>query len=143
MLTSAPARIASFQQLAENHLNTTQAPNSGLREKLSRRRIKKQKKGKIIYMGSDLSIVAPNQEIYKSFGNFLIKQVANTLKRELPKLNQFQTLSPLPGLMKWRENHAPMTFERCIEKNCSDDELLKQLYLSYRRRSSQAWDLSS
>ena len=61
-----------------------------------------------------------------SFGNFLIKQVANTLKRELPKLNQFQTLSPLPGLMKWMENYAPVTFERCSENNCSDDELMKQ-----------------
>ena len=61
-----------------------------------------------------------------SFGNFLIKQVANTLKRELPKLNQFQTLSPLPGLMKWMENFAPVTFERCSENNCSDDELMKQ-----------------
>ena len=71
-----------------------------------------------------------------SFGNFLIKQVANTLKRELPKLSQFQTLSPLPGLMKWMENHAPMTFERCIEKNCSDDELLKQVirYLTESKR---------
>ena len=61
-----------------------------------------------------------------SFGNFLIKQVANRLKRELPKLNQFQTLSPLPGLMKWMENYAPVTFERCSENNCSDDELMKQ-----------------
>ena len=33
--------------------------------------MKKQKKGKILYMGSDLSVVAPNQKIYKSFGNFL------------------------------------------------------------------------
>lgn len=34
-------------------------------------KIKQQRKGKIIYMGSDLSKVAPNQKIYKSFGNFL------------------------------------------------------------------------
>jgi malonyl-CoA decarboxylase len=36
-----------------------------------------------------------------SFGNFLIKQVVMELQRELPKLDQFVTLSPVPGLMKW------------------------------------------
>ena len=61
-----------------------------------------------------------------SFGNFLIKKVAKTLKRELPDLNQFLTLSPIPGLMKWMEEFAPITFERCTDKNCSDDELMKK-----------------
>ena len=61
-----------------------------------------------------------------SFGNFLIKKVAKNLKRELPALNHFQTLSPLPSLMKWMEEYAPITFERCSDKNCSDDELMKQ-----------------
>ena len=46
-----------------------------------------------------------------SFGNFLIKKVAKNLKRELPELNQFLTLSPLPGFMKWMEEYAPITFE--------------------------------
>jgi malonyl-CoA decarboxylase len=36
-----------------------------------------------------------------SFGNFLIKQVAEDLKRELPSLNTFVTLSPVPGLCRW------------------------------------------
>lgn len=36
-----------------------------------------------------------------SFGHFLIKQVAADLKRELPNLNCFVTLSPVPGLMGW------------------------------------------
>ena len=35
------------------------------------------------------------------FGNFLIKQVAEDLKRELPTLNTFVTLSPLPGFCRW------------------------------------------
>ncbi len=61
-----------------------------------------------------------------SFGNFLIKKVAKTLKRELPDLNQFLTLSPIPGLMKWMEEFAPITFERCTDQNCSDDELMKK-----------------
>ena len=61
-----------------------------------------------------------------SFGNFLIKKVAKNLKRELPDLNQFLTLSPIPGLMKWMEEYAPITFERCKDKNCSDEELMKK-----------------
>ena len=60
-----------------------------------------------------------------SFGNFLIKQVASNLKRELPDLNQFMTLSPLPGFMKWMEEYSPISFERCSEKNCDDEELIK------------------
>jgi malonyl-CoA decarboxylase len=36
-----------------------------------------------------------------SFGSFLIKQVAEELQRELPKLENFVTLSPVPGFMTW------------------------------------------
>jgi malonyl-CoA decarboxylase len=36
-----------------------------------------------------------------SFGNFLIKQVAEDLGRELPRLKVFATLSPVPGLRSW------------------------------------------
>jgi malonyl-CoA decarboxylase len=36
-----------------------------------------------------------------SFGNFLIKQVVEELRRELPKLDTFVTLSPVPGFMTW------------------------------------------
>jgi len=36
-----------------------------------------------------------------SFGNFLIKQVATSLKQELPSLETFATLSPIPGFRAW------------------------------------------
>jgi malonyl-CoA decarboxylase len=36
-----------------------------------------------------------------SFGNFLIKQVAQDLHEELPNLRQFATLSPIPGFRAW------------------------------------------
>ena len=36
-----------------------------------------------------------------SFGSFLIKQVVEELRRELPKLEDFVTLSPVPGFMPW------------------------------------------
>jgi malonyl-CoA decarboxylase len=39
-----------------------------------------------------------------TFGNFLIKQVVEELRRELPKLDNFVTLSPVPGLMQWLKN---------------------------------------
>ena len=36
-----------------------------------------------------------------SFGNFLIKQVVEELKAELPRLTHFSTLSPVPGFRRW------------------------------------------
>ena len=38
-----------------------------------------------------------------SFGNFLIKQVVEELKAELPQLSHFATLSPVPGFRRWLE----------------------------------------
>jgi malonyl-CoA decarboxylase len=38
-----------------------------------------------------------------SFGNFLIKQVVEELKAELPHLKTFSTLSPVPGFRAWLE----------------------------------------
>ena len=35
------------------------------------------------------------------FGNFLIKQVVELLKAELPQLKRFATLSPVPGFAAW------------------------------------------
>jgi malonyl-CoA decarboxylase len=42
-----------------------------------------------------------------SFGNFLIKQVVEALRRELPRLDQFVTLSPAPGFRKWLSSGEP------------------------------------
>ena len=36
-----------------------------------------------------------------SFGNFLIKQVVEELRRELPNVRTFVTLSPVPGFARW------------------------------------------
>src|SRR6201981_686009 len=56
-----------------------------------------------------------------SFGNFLIKQVVEELRRELPKLDTFVTLSPVPGFMSWveRGNDGALSDE--------DREMLKHL----------------
>jgi len=44
-----------------------------------------------------------------SLGNFLIKRVAEYLKRELPQLKTFCTLSPIPGLLGWLQRAQPAT----------------------------------
>ena len=56
-----------------------------------------------------------------SFGNFLIKQVVEELRRELPKLDTFVTLSPVPGFMPWlkQADDVPVSEE--------ERTLLKQL----------------
>lgn len=41
-----------------------------------------------------------------SFGNFLIKQVVEDLRTDLPQLKQFSTLSPIPGFRKWVEKQV-------------------------------------
>jgi malonyl-CoA decarboxylase len=48
-----------------------------------------------------------------SFGSFLIKQVVEELRRELPKLDTFITLSPVPGFMQWltQADDVPVTDE--------------------------------
>ncbi len=50
-----------------------------------------------------------------SFGNFLIKQVVNKLRHELPELKHFATLSPIPGFRRW--------LDTMLEKK--DDSLFK------------------
>jgi malonyl-CoA decarboxylase len=42
-----------------------------------------------------------------SFGNLLIKQVAEDLGREFPNLKTFATLSPIPGFRNWLTETAP------------------------------------
>ena len=51
-----------------------------------------------------------------SFGNFLIKQVVEELKAELPQLKHFATLSPVPGFAAWlsaqlQTEHPPFAAE--------------------------------
>jgi len=50
-----------------------------------------------------------------SFGHFLIKQVATDLKREIPVLERFVTLSPIPGFMTWIRAHDPALARRSEE----------------------------
>jgi malonyl-CoA decarboxylase len=49
-----------------------------------------------------------------SFGNFLIKQVVEELKGELPHLTRFSTLSPVPGFRRWLTRRAAATNDPVI-----------------------------
>ena len=54
-----------------------------------------------------------------SFGNFLIKQVANDLNLEFKNLKKFITLSPVPGFRKWIRNKFPkvdIKLEKCVTR---------------------------
>ena len=46
-----------------------------------------------------------------SFGNFLIKQVAEDLGREFPRLKTFATLSPIPGFRRWLQSEVDASRE--------------------------------
>jgi malonyl-CoA decarboxylase len=41
------------------------------------------------------------------FGNYLIKRVVGLLQQELPQLDTFATLSPVPGFAKWLAKEQP------------------------------------
>ena len=47
-----------------------------------------------------------------SFGNFLIKQVVEEIRRELPRIETFVTLSPVPGFRAWVETTDDPAVER-------------------------------
>jgi malonyl-CoA decarboxylase len=60
-----------------------------------------------------------------SFGNFLIKQVVEELRRELPKLENFVTLSPVPGFLQWMKTtpYLPVSEEeRPLLKHLDDPD---------------------
>lgn len=60
-----------------------------------------------------------------SFGSFLIKQVVEDLKRELPNLKSFVTLSPVPGFANWLARERQAEASACL--NGSEKEALQTL----------------
>src|SRR4030088_1111203 len=55
-----------------------------------------------------------------SFGNFLIKQVVEELQAEVPQLERFSTLSPVPGFRRW-------LMQRLAQGSDPDTALLPEL----------------
>jgi malonyl-CoA decarboxylase len=73
-----------------------------------------------------------------SFGSFLIKQVAEELRRELPKLENFVTLSPVPGFMPWLKqgNDVPVSDEeRTLLGQLDDPDWFKNTELAAQLRA--------
>jgi malonyl-CoA decarboxylase len=58
-----------------------------------------------------------------SFGNFLIKQVVEELRRELPRVETFVTLSPVPGFRNWlaKSEDAPVDADARAQIAAVDD----------------------
>nr|WP_116132625.1 malonyl-CoA decarboxylase family protein [Tropicimonas sp. IMCC34043] len=58
-----------------------------------------------------------------SFGNFLIKQVVNELSHDLPRLETFVTLSPMPGLTRWlRTQQGDPRAKRVLDGTATEAE---------------------
>ena len=84
-----------------------------------------------------------------SFGNFLIKQVAQALQSEYPNLRNFLTLSPLPYFSTWLEKVEPHTFSNfaLIDWSEASEQNEKELieaagryFLSSTRKDKQPKD---
>src|SRR5215469_1216832 len=74
-----------------------------------------------------------------SFGNFLIKQVVEELRRELPKLDTFVTLSPVPGFMPWLKQATDLPLaeeERNILKQLDDPNWIESEPISVELREA-------
>ena len=59
-----------------------------------------------------------------SFGNFLIKQVVEEIRRDLPRIETFLTLSPVPGFRAWLESVDDPAIEPFVaeaRERASDD----------------------
>lgn len=69
-----------------------------------------------------------------SFGNFLIKQVVEELRRDLPQLRRFVTLSPVPGFAAWLETQARDTESGALEQ--AEREMLAPLLAEGADRAS-------
>jgi malonyl-CoA decarboxylase len=73
-----------------------------------------------------------------SFGSFLIKQVVEELRRELPKLDTFVTLSPVPGFMPWlsQDKDVPISDDdRIILKRLDEPDWFENTETTAQLRS--------
>ena len=52
-----------------------------------------------------------------SLGDFLIKRVTDELRRDLPQLTEFSTLSPIPGFAAWLKKHIESGDDSMLSAN--------------------------
>lgn len=66
-----------------------------------------------------------------SFGNLLIKQVVTELRQELPGLETFVTLSPIPRFMGWLESNPEAPFAEQILDGTAEPEDVRNAAAHY------------
>jgi len=66
-----------------------------------------------------------------SFGNFLIKQVVDELRQELPGLETFVTLSPIPGFARWWHENADTKAALAAFEEPKDAEVVAKAAAQY------------
>ncbi|MBT8408108.1 MAG: malonyl-CoA decarboxylase [Alphaproteobacteria bacterium] len=66
-----------------------------------------------------------------SFGNLLIKQVVDELSHELPELETFVTLSPIPGLNGWLATQSEDSIAARVLAGEASDEEVRQVAASF------------
>jgi len=74
-----------------------------------------------------------------SFGNFLIKQVVEEIRRELPRIETFVTLSPAPGLRAWVEacdDPAVETLVKTVREGAPDEQWWEKPEAAQRMRKA-------
>jgi malonyl-CoA decarboxylase len=69
-----------------------------------------------------------------SLGGFLIKQVVDALRLELPRLHTFATLSPIPGFREWLER---VVSHEQLELSEAES---RQIQTLLRREQPEQWD---
>lgn len=72
-----------------------------------------------------------------SFGNFLIKQVAADLASELPDLDNFVTLSPIPGLTSWLKETGNAA---AVDDTVSQQAIAAHYLLNAKRHDGLPYD---
>jgi malonyl-CoA decarboxylase len=74
-----------------------------------------------------------------TFGNFLIKQVVEEIRRELPRIETFVTLSPVPGLRAWVEtcdDPAVEQLAKAVREAALDERWPAKLETAQRLRAA-------
>ncbi len=78
-----------------------------------------------------------------SMGNFLIKRVAESLKKEFPSLKTFCTLSPIPGFMEWLTSNQELSSDdikpAVYEKYQEACKVLNLKETSWNERLQSGW----
>ena len=73
-----------------------------------------------------------------SFGNLLLKQVVRDLERELPNVENFVTLSPVPGFAAWVAGDSEAAGSAGAERSTSDIRRLALRYFLSAKRDDGA-----